>query len=37
MDAFANQVALILKGQANVALFVPHDTGETTFTNQLGL
>ena len=35
MDAFANQVALTLKGQTNVALFGPRDTGKTTFTNQL--
>jgi hypothetical protein len=37
MEAFANQVALILKGQTNVALFGPRDTGKTTFTNQLAL
>lgn len=37
MDAFANQVALTLKGQTNVALFGPRDTGKTTFTNQLEL
>jgi hypothetical protein len=37
MDAFANQVALILKGQTNVALFGPRDTGKTTFINQLAL
>ncbi len=37
MDAFALQVALTLKGQTNVALFGPRDTGKTTFTNQLGL
>jgi AAA domain len=37
MDAFANQVALILKGQTNVALFGPRDTGKTTFANQLAL
>ncbi len=37
MDAFANQVALTLKGQTNVALFGPRDTGKTTFTNQLSL
>jgi hypothetical protein len=35
MDAFANQVALTLKAQTNVALFGPRDTGKTTFTNQL--
>ena len=37
MEAFANQVALILKGRTNVALFGPRDTGKTTFTNQLAL
>jgi len=37
MDAFANQVALTLKGQTNVALFGPRDTGKTTFTNRLAL
>ena len=37
MDAFANQVALTLKGQTNVALFGARDTGKTTFTNQLAL
>jgi hypothetical protein len=37
MDAFANQVALTLKGQTNVALFGPRDTGKTTFTNQLAI
>jgi hypothetical protein len=37
MEAFANEVALTLKGQTNVALFGPRDTGKTTFTNQLGL
>jgi hypothetical protein len=37
MDAFANRVALTLKGQTNVALFGPRDTGKTTFTNQLSL
>jgi len=37
MDAFANHVALTLKGQTNVALFGPRDTGKTTFTNQLAL
>src|SRR3954471_16605155 len=37
MDAFAHQVALTLKGQTNVALFGPRDTGKTTFTNQLAL
>src|SRR5438309_6584932 len=37
MDVFAHQVALTLKGQTNVALFGPRDTGKTTFTNQLTL
>jgi hypothetical protein len=37
MESFANQVALTLKGQTNVALFGPRDTGKTTFTNQLAL
>lgn len=37
MDAFARHVALTLKGQTNVALFGPRDTGKTTFTNQLAL
>lgn len=37
MEAFAHQVALTLKGQTNVALFGPRDTGKTTFTNQLAL
>ncbi len=37
MEAFANHVALTLKGQTNVALFGPRDTGKTTFTNQLAL
>jgi Cdc6-like AAA superfamily ATPase len=37
MEAFANQVALTLKGQTNLALFGPRDTGKTTFTNQLAL
>jgi ATPase subunit of ABC transporter with duplicated ATPase domains len=37
MEAFANRVALMLKGQTNVALFGPRDTGKTTFTNQLAL
>lgn len=35
MEAFANQVALTLKGQTNVAIFGPRDTGKTTFVNQL--
>ncbi|MEO9175916.1 MAG: hypothetical protein ABI317_10435 [Gaiellales bacterium] len=37
MDAFANRVALTLKGQTNVALFGPRDTGKTTFTSRLAL
>ncbi len=37
MEAFANEVALTLKAQTNVALFGPRDTGKTTFTNQLAL
>ena len=37
MEAFANHVALTLKGQTNVALFGPRDTGKTTFTNQLAV
>lgn len=37
MEAFANQVALTLKGQTNAALFGPRDTGKTTFVNQLAL
>src|SRR5437588_1780785 len=37
MEAFANEVALTLKGQTNVALFGPRDTGKTTFTNQLAI
>lgn len=37
MDAFAHEVALTLKGQTNVALFGPRDTGKTTFVSQLGL
>jgi hypothetical protein len=37
MDAFAHHIALTLKGQTNVALFGPRDTGKTTFTNQLAL
>jgi hypothetical protein len=35
MEPFAHEVALTLKGQTNVALFGPRDTGKTTFTNQL--
>jgi hypothetical protein len=37
MEAFAHEVARTLKGQTNVALFGPRDTGKTTFTNQLAL
>ena len=37
MEGFAREVALTLKGQTNVALFGPRDTGKTTFTNQLAL
>ena len=37
METFAHEVALTLKGQTNVALFGPRDTGKTTFTNQLAL
>src|ERR1700761_3332035 len=37
MEPFAHQVALTLKGQTNVALFGPRDTGKTTFTSQLAL
>ena len=37
MEAFAHQVAMTLKGQTNVALFGPRDTGKTTFVNQLAL
>jgi len=37
MDAFANEVALTLKAQTNVALFGPRDTGKTTFVAQLAL
>ena len=37
MEAFAHRVALTLKGQTNVALFGPRDTGKTTFTTQLAL
>src|SRR5689334_9577511 len=37
MEPFAHHVALTLKGQTNVALFGPRDTGKTTFTNQLAL
>jgi hypothetical protein len=37
MEGFAHQVALTLKGQTNVALFGPRDTGKTTFVNQLAI
>ncbi len=37
MEPFAHEVALTLKGQTNVALFGPRDTGKTTFANQLAL
>ena len=37
MEPFAHEVALILKGQTNVALFGARDTGKTTFTTQLAL
>jgi hypothetical protein len=37
MDGFAREVALMLKGSTNVALFGPRDTGKTTFTSQLTL
>jgi hypothetical protein len=37
MDAFAHEVATTLKGQTNVALFGPRDTGKTTFVSQLAL
>lgn len=37
MEPFAHEVALTLKGQTNVALFGPRDTGKTTFVNQLAL
>jgi hypothetical protein len=35
MDAFASEMALLLKAQTNVVLFGPRDTGKTTFTTQL--
>jgi hypothetical protein len=35
MDAFAREVAMILKGRTNVAIFGPRDTGKTSFTAQL--
>jgi hypothetical protein len=35
MDAFASEMALMLKAQTNVVLFGPRDTGKTTFTTQL--
>ncbi|HXP37063.1 MAG TPA: hypothetical protein VN817_04795 [Solirubrobacteraceae bacterium] len=37
MEPFASEVALTLKGQTNVSLFGPRDTGKTTFVNQLAL
>jgi energy-coupling factor transporter ATP-binding protein EcfA2 len=37
MEAFAHDVALTLKGQTNIALFGPRDTGKSTFVNQLAL
>jgi energy-coupling factor transporter ATP-binding protein EcfA2 len=37
MEPFATEVALTLKGQTNVSLFGPRDTGKTTFINQLAL
>jgi hypothetical protein len=37
MDGFAREVAMILKGTTNVALFGPRDTGKTTFTRLLAL
>jgi hypothetical protein len=35
MDAFASEMALVLKARTNVILFGPRDTGKTTFTTQL--
>jgi hypothetical protein len=35
MDPFARDVAMILKGKTNVAIFGPRDTGKTSFTSQL--
>ncbi|MDQ6607532.1 MAG: ATP-binding protein [Actinomycetota bacterium] len=35
MDAFSREVAMILKGKTNVAIFGPRDTGKTSFTAQL--
>jgi molybdopterin-guanine dinucleotide biosynthesis protein len=35
MDAFAHEVAMMLKGRTNVAIFGPRDTGKTSFTAQL--
>jgi len=35
MDAFATEMALMLKARTNVVLFGPRDTGKTTFTTQL--
>jgi len=34
-DAFARDVTMTLKGQTNVAIFGPRDTGKTTFATQL--
>jgi len=36
MDDFANEVALTLKAQTNVAIFGPRDTGKSTFLTSLG-
>ena len=35
MDPFAQDVAMILKGKTNVAIFGPRDTGKTSFICQL--
>ena len=35
MDPFARDVAMILKGKTNVAIFGPRDTGKTSFICQL--
>jgi hypothetical protein len=37
MEPFAHEIALMLKGQTNVAIFGARDTGKTTFINQLKL
>lgn len=37
MEPFAHEIALMLKGQTNVAIFGARDTGKTTFINQLVL